>query len=251
MIKQIVVMPTLKRLEMLALALERLARTNESDLDVRIFADTDANLEELDYVRDNYYPDAMIFHAGPHVDVPSGMWNILNALKQGYETAADLIYIVEEDVLVKPDFFKWHQSAQEPGILATCGRRMQGALASYSQYTNPGSCFSLDKLRLVVKHITKDLFNNRRAYMDGVFGRMDEVSDLDDGLIRRIARFYGLPVKYPDIPKCSHIGFTAYNRYFGWTNNEGDIKYRIEKLRMMLPTVDMKSRYTHDFEPSI
>jgi hypothetical protein len=245
--KQVVVMPTAKRPEMLALALESLEKTQERNLDVRIFLDYGYSLDDVEYVRDEYYPEAEIFQANPHVEVPSGMFNILHALKQGYETGADLIYIVEEDVLVRPDFFRWHQEAQEPKLLATCGRRIPRHM-TYDQYTNPGSCFNRDKLRLVVKHIHDDMFLSRRAYMDRTFGRMEEVSDLDDGLVRRIAKFYGLSVKYPEAPKCSHIGFMAYNRYQGWVNT-GTIQERIQRLREMLPKVDPKGRYTGDFEP--
>jgi hypothetical protein len=234
---------------MLALALESLSRTNEPNLDVRIFLDNIGNLEDTAYVRDTYYPEAEIFQAHAHVQTPSGMWNILNALKQGYETGADLVYIVEEDVCVRPEFFLWHQN-QEPGYLASCGRKIP-RLQNYDQYTNSGSCFPQDKLRLVVQHIKNDLFNAPRAYMDRTFGKMDEVSTLDDGLVRRIAKFYGLSVKYPETPVCSHIGFMAYNRYQGWVNKEGTIQERIQRLREMLPQVDPKGRYTGDFEPLV
>lgn len=247
--KHTVVMPTFKRPEMLALALEALDRTN-ADCDVRIFLDhtTPERVSEVEYVRDLYYPDALIFHAKPHIVVPAGMWNILNALKQGYKTGADYVYLVEEDVVVKPGFFQWHQEAQASGdYLATCGRRIP-YLPEYNQYTNPGSCFRRDKLELVVKHITDELFANRRAYYEKHFGMMDEVSDLDDGLVRRIAKFYGLKVKYPDMPTCAHKGFQAYNHYYDWTNH-GDIVQRIENLRKMLPTVSRENRFTKDFEP--
>jgi hypothetical protein len=247
--KQTVVMPCHKRIEMLALSLESLERTNE-ELDVRIFLDTATpeRLDEVEYVRDTFYPEALIFHARPHIQAPSGMYNILNALKQGLKWGGELIYIVEEDVVVRPDFFQWHQQAQKQGnFLATCGRRIPN-LPNYNQYTNPGSCFSKDKLELVCSYITDDLFKAPREHMDRVFGKHDEVSDLDDGLVRRIGITHNLSVLYPDVPKCSHIGFVAYNRYFGWVN-EGDIKTRIENLRKMLPTVDRKNKYTSDFEP--
>jgi len=247
-LSECVVMPCYKRIEMLALALEHLDRTNRKNLDIRIFVDTttEERIDEVEYVRNVYYPDAIIFHAKPHPNVPSGMWNILNALKQGYETGASRVYLVEEDTCVHRDYFTWHDEAQVSGdFLATCGRYHR---PGYEKYTNPGSCFKREMLAKVVEHIVPDLFVDRRAYMDHQFGKMDELSDLDDGLIRRIAKFHGLKVKYPDMPKCSHIGFMAYNHYRGWENT-GNIRERIVNLRKMLNEVDPKNRYTKDFEP--
>ena len=243
-----VVMPVCKRPEMLALALEALDRT-QADLDVRIYADTQTNLDEVEYTRDVYFPDALIFHAKPHAQVPSGMWNILGALKAGYHTGSPYVFLVEEDVVVKPDFFDWHMEAQRTGdYLATCGRRMRN-YPQFVMYTNPGACFAHDKLGLVVEHINDDLFSNSRVYMDMTFGSMDESSDLDDGLIRRVARQHQLTVKYPESPKCSHIGFRGY-RQLDIAQNDGDIATRIAGLRQMLAKIDVNARYfSRDLDP--
>jgi hypothetical protein len=243
-------MPTLRRPEMLALSLERIAQNRYAKLlDVRIFLDTSSQacLEEVGCVRNTYFPEALLFQAGPHLGVPSGMWNILNSLKQGYETGADFVFLIEEDVLIFPDYFDWHLGAQEEGeYLATCGRRIP-RLPEYDQYTNPGSCFSGHVLARVVKHINYELFSNRTAYMKEKFGHQDEVSDLDDGLIRRIVKQLGARVRYPMTPKCAHIGFQAYNRYHPWINR-GALQERILGLRSMMTKVDPQNRYTSDFE---
>lgn len=246
-----VMIPTLRRPEMLALALEKLQNTPQSpSLDVRIFLDTqdEDRLRETEFVRDEYFPDATLYCSNPHVEVPSGMWNILNALKQGFQTGAEYVFMVEEDVLVYPDFFDWHLEAQRSGDwFATCGRRLR-LFPKYDNYTNSGSCFHRDKLALVIPHINDEMFADRRIYYDRMFGKMDEVSDLDDGLIRRIAKHGGYQVLYPDKPKCAHIGFRGYNHYMDWVN-VGSIERRIEQLRKMLSTIDPNGRFTRDFEP--
>lgn len=244
--KEVVVMPTCKRPEMLALALRAIDQADNPPNDIRIFCDTDTNVQEVEYVRDTYLPHAMIFHAGQHPSLPSGMWNILNSMKQGYETGADLIYHVEEDVLVKPDFFEWHRSMDYPDLMATCGRIME-RFPNYLQYTNPGACLRRAGLGLVVEHITDDLFRNHEQYMDR-FGPMEESSKLDDGLIRRVARQHGLRVMYPWKPKCAHIGFRGYRRYDIFQNN-GNIVERIAGLERMLPNVrNHDPRYGQDCE---
>lgn len=242
--KEVIVMPVCNRPEMLSLALRGIDQANNPPDDVRIFCDTDTCVSDVEYVRDTYLPHAQIFQAGLHPFVPSGMWNILNALKQGYETGADLIYHIEEDVVVKPKFFEWHRKHNVPGIMATCGRRWK----NYPYYTNPGSCFHRSKLGLVVKHIIPALFSNHVAYQDVVFGKMEESSHLDDGLIRRVARQHNLPVVYPNEPMCSHIGFRYYRKVDIFQNN-GTIQERIVGLEDMLSKLDPNGRYSRDYEP--
>lgn len=247
LLDEVIVMPVCKRPEMLALALQAIDKSNHPD-NVLIFADNSACIEDIKYVRDNYLPSALIFHAKPHIDVPSGMWNILHSLKAGYALGHEYIYLIEEDVLVHPDFFDWTRQTQKlyPNILASCGRRLPW-LPNYNQYMNPGACFSKHSLSLVVPHITDELFADRRTYLENNFGKMDEISDLDDGLIRRIAKFNNLEVRYPDTAKCSHIGFMAYNKYRPWENAAEGIVNRIDFLKNMLKTMTV-GRYTSDWE---
>lgn len=248
--KMTVVIPTCNRVEFLALSLEALARTSEAvNIDVRIFLDhtDESRLEEVDYVRDMYFPDAWIFHASEHVLAPSGCWNILHALKQGYETGADYIFLVEEDVLVYRDFFREHLRMQASGnYFATCGRLIPRHSGSY--YTNPGACFKREKLAAVIPYITSEFFENRRVFMDRTFGQMDDASDLDDGLIRRVIRFVGGEVRYPEKAIVAHQGFHFYNHFYEYKTH-GPIKDRVSQLREMLASITPAGRYTKDFEP--
>lgn len=248
--KSVVVMPTCSRPEFLALALEKLSQTPESEaLDVRIYLDCSCTerLDEVDYVRKTYLPTAGVYLANEHPVAPSGTWNILNALKAGYETGAEYIFLVEEDVMVYPDFFSWHLSAQASGnYFATCGRLRSQYKSDH--YTNPGSCFRRDKLAEVVEYITPEFFQDRRGFMDRQFGQMDEASDLDDGLVRRVIRYVGGEVKYPDRPVCAHQGFRYYNQFVQF-KTEGEIADRVSQLRQMLQSINPNDRYSKDFEP--
>lgn len=254
----VVVMPTAKRPEMLALALERLSRAVDAPTDVRLFLDVSQDekikkirIEETEYVRDAFYPTASITHVRPHFVVPSGMYCILMALKNGYESGKDFCFLIEEDIFIRPkEFFSWHYQAQVSGdYLATCGRKLP-RLPSYDKYQNPGSCFRHEKLGLIVPHINDELFRDRSLYYRKHFVNAPELSDLDDGLIRRVAKTGGHKVLYPETAMCSHLGFLAYNRYDGYLNL-GTIEQRIAGLRKLLPKVNPEARYTKDFEPPI
>ena len=248
--KSMIVMPTLRRPEMLALSLERIAQADNRPDDIRIFVDHTTNevLDEMDYVRDRYYPTAQIFHAGEHTYAPSGCYNILHALKDGYETGAEFVFMIEEDCMVFPDFFKWAYQAQNdnPDCFATCGRLRPEYRNDF--YTNPGACFRHDALGFVTPHITNEFFNDRRGYMDATFGEFPEESDLDDGLIRRVIRQQDSRVVYPDTPKVAHQGFHFYNKLAQY-KVEGSIAERIAGFRDLSAQVSPSERYARDFEP--
>ena len=150
-LKSVVVIPTFARPEFLALALEKVNATNNAPDDVRIFLDTcsDERMDETEYVRDTYLPTAEIFRAGLHVISIGGSWNILNSLKQGCLTGAEYVFFIEEDVMVKPDFFDRHYQMQaEDDYFVTCGRKLRNRDENY--YSNPGTCYRHEKLETVL-----------------------------------------------------------------------------------------------------
>jgi hypothetical protein len=249
--KLVVVMPTYKRPEMLALSLEKLSLTTQAaNLDVRIYLDhtiLKSRIDELDYVRDTYFPTADIFHANNHVMVPSGSWNILNSLKAGYETGSEFVFFIEEDVFVTPDFFDRHLEMQASGdYFVTCGRKLKFRDESY--YSNPGTCYKHEKLVFIVPHICPEYFADQKGYLETRFAGMDDAGILDDGLIRRAMQSVGGQARCAVPSIAFHQGFHFYNRAPEY-RVEGNIEERIAGLRKLLPTVNPADRYTGDFEP--
>lgn len=251
--KLVVTIPTCRRPEMLALNLQKLDQSLRPDnLDVRIFADTDANLEHVEYVRNKFYPDALIFHAPPHVQSPSGCWNILNSIKQGYETGADFIFLIEEDVLVRPNYFQSHlEMLTNSEYLASCGRKDRGHYPVYGPlYVNPGSCLTRRLVEQVIPHINDQYFTDLRSYLDRELPPVwDEQSSLDDGLLRRVIRQMGGKCAYPEIGVCVHQGWAFYNKIDIYMNDEKDIERRIARLKELIASIRPGDRYARDFEP--
>jgi len=223
----VVVMPTLKRPEFLALALEKISLSNNPPDDIRIFLDTcpAERLDEVEYVRDTYLPTAQIFQAGPHIAATSGCWNILNSIKQGSHTGADYVFLIEEDVMVFPDFFNWSlEMHKSDDYFATCGRLRKEHSSDY--YTNPGACISRNGLKHLLPYINDRYFADCRGYLDMHFPLMEEASHLDDGLIRRVIKMSGMKIAYPLTPKVAHQGFHFYNQFQQYTT-AGPIQERI------------------------
>ena len=248
----VICMPTLRRPEFLALALEKISQTKEApNLDVRIFLDygVPARLADVEFCRDTFLPTAEIYQANPHKKVLSGTWNILNALKSGWESGAKFIFLVEEDVMIRPEFFQWHWSAHEQDdYFVTCGRRYSRMPLDF--YSNPGTCYRRDKLALVMPHIREEYFNGTDAYVDKYFPQFKGMDgSLDDGLIRKIIRSVGGKVMCAEPKVCAHQGFHYYDRLENFKNTGKTIQERIEMLRVILKRVKEPSRYTGDFEP--
>lgn len=238
---------------MLALTLEKLSRTPEAQyLDIRIFLDTSSDevLSDVEYCRDTYLPTAEIFRAGEHVKVLSGCWNILKALESGYQTGAEYVFLVEEDVFVAPDFFSWHLAKHvEREHFVTCGRRHGRMPKDF--YSNPGTCYSRQALTQILPHINADFFRDTRAYLDKNFPTMvGKDGNLDDGLIRKVQRSVGGRVCCADPAVAFHQGFHYYNRMGGYVNTGKTIQERIDFLRILLPTLNPKlNKYVADYEP--
>lgn len=236
-------------LKRITTALHRTAATINADVRIMLDHCRPERVEETEYVRDNFYPDALIFRANTHILVPSGCWNILESLKHGYQTGADYVFLIEEDVMVYPDFFDWHLSTQNSGdYFASCGRLIERYGRDY--YTNPGSCFNRKSLGLLVPHICVSYFAGRKAYLEENFPVWPEASDLDDGLIRRVIKKHDGKLIFPDTPKCAHQGFRMYNQIDRYMNI-GTIQERIDRLQVMFSEIRPEDRYAQDFEPFI
>ena len=247
-LKSVVVIPTFARPEFLALALEKVNATNNAPDDVRIFLDTcsDERMDETEYVRDTYLPTAEIFRAGLHVISIGGSWNILNSLKQGCLTGAKYVFFIEEDVMVKPDFFDRHYQMQaEDDYFVTCGRKLRNRDENY--YSNPGTCYRHEKLETVLPHIDNRYFVNQAEYVARLFPSMEDAGVLDDGLIRRVMQSVSGKAKCAEPAIAAHQGFHYYNKFAEY-KTFGPIQDRIAQLRNLLPTIDPTNRYTKDFE---
>lgn len=244
----IVVIPTCNRPELLALCLLRLSGAPGCP-EVHIYADTAANIEDISYVRDTYFPEATIFHAQPHIAATSGCWNILNSIKDG-SRYAEAVYLVEEDVMVYPTFFRWHEAQREA---ASCGRQMP-THPEFPYYTNPGSLLRRPLLDALVPHICDEYFLDTVSYSAAHFAPAPWTSTLDDGLIRRVLAQQGLSWKIPSEPVCAHQGFRGYDKLDIFKNDGADVEERIGRFleleQLIQTSPDWRFKYYGaDFEP--
>src|ERR1019366_91142 len=116
------------------------------------------------------------------------------------------IYLVEEDVLIRPEFFNTHIQMQSDGdYFVTCGRKLKNR--DDTHYSNPGSCYRREKLELVMPYINLQYFVDQSGYLSQLFPHMDDAGILDDGLVRRVMQSVGGKAKCAVPAICAHQGF--------------------------------------------
>ena len=156
------------------------------------------------------------------------------SLLTGYRIAADrsdgLVFMIEEDVMVATDFFRWHLAAHEAQPDAFCSiavanpnrdMRDHGAADEYylgsGDYCSLGVCFRREALleqvlpRATSRYFEQPVAHCAKEFRDAPFG---QAFAEQDGLIRRIQWRLGpeRPIVWPWTPRAYHAGLYGKNR---------------------------------------
>lgn len=168
---------------------------------------------------------------------------VLEGYRYAQSKASNLVYMIEEDVMVSNVFFKWHKliHEQEPDIYCSIATRNNNTrvepLGDYNRYylhkgdyQSLGVCFQKDKLNLVLQHANGSYYNDPFNYCakkwpnSGIGRQFVE----QDGLHRRVLIEHALNVAF------SYDGFAFHAGYYGYhrKNREtGSIDQKIAKIR--------------------
>lgn len=185
----------------------------------------------------------------PHSYMGNSM-NTMEAYKEAYQTGAKHVYLVEDDVLVQPDFFTWHEAVQSRGdFFCSIGYRCLRNAKVYAGFTDPaayftsrcdyasiGVCWRREKLEPVVKHARPEYYSDLGGYLNRTFpnNRFSDSFTEQDGLIMRVLGEQHGNIAWVYIPRCYHVGFNGYNRPRGPRLSYSEIQETIhnqEKIR--------------------
>lgn len=156
-------------------------------------------------------------------------YSLLTGYMIAGQRSTDLVFMVEEDVMVSRDFFRYHTTlhARENLFcsLSTKNHNRQvtttddpGAYyLTTLDYCSLGVCFKADTIyEHVIPHINESYLKSPARYVSAKFpGSILHKSMCEqDGLIRRIQENVGpqLPIAYPHVPRAFHAGYYGYNR---------------------------------------
>lgn len=155
-------------------------------------------------------------------------YNVMTSYKEVINSGAEIIHLVEEDVLIGGDYFDYHRQVRRfaPGAFSVCACRNQfwpidagppeeeDAVYLQGAYQSIGVSFTPDKLAHVVKHAVMAFFVNPLAYLRRNFpnSALKDAYREQDGLIYRISEAGECVTAFPCVPRAYHAGFSGYNR---------------------------------------
>jgi hypothetical protein len=259
--REIVLVPTYKRPEHLFCCLKRI-REAEPDIPIAIFPDR-GSLFDKDFTEavEPFLVKSDITRAiyvGDH-SYHGNSYNVMEAFRWTASIGFDRIYYVEDDVMIHPDFFKWHreQHDERDDIFAS----MAWVFNRYAPliddvmyvpwYYAIGVCFNWNKLKLIAQHACPKYYEDMQGYIERAFPKSNLNSPFgiqhfeQDGLIQRVLDADKGQTATPGITKCSHLGFFGYNR--GWEcdqevfRGETDFRKRVDLLEEFIADEDWRA----------
>jgi len=223
---EVVLVPCYKRNEFLYSCLSRIRRI-EPEIPILVFPDRGTWKDRLLLEICRQF-NARVIHVPVH-NFYGNSYNVMEAYRFAYNGGASRVYMIEDDVMVHADFFKWHRRMHEENpdrIFAAMGWIFNHyAPIEEMELYQPwlysiGLSFERKKLRKIVEHATPLYYEDMTGYLlknfkDNALNASFGIAHYEqDGLLQRILNDDHTQVICPGIAKCSHLGAYGYNA--GW-----------------------------------
>lgn len=169
--------------------------------------------------------------------------NVLSGYLYAASLSNGLVFMVEEDIMVGRDFFRFHRALHyaEPGLFCSLSprnhnrtipaiTRSDAYYLSHGDFCSWGTCFRREViLEMIAPHVNEEYLARPQSYCAATWpdsivnrGHIEQ-----DGLIRRIQDASDRPTAYPHVPRAFHAGWYGYNRA---DRIGGRLEQRIEKV---------------------
>ena len=194
--------------------------------------------------------------------------NILLGYMQAAALARRYVYLIEEDIMVGRDFFRWHNAvhSQRQGLFCSIAVRNHNRCVeapddpdcyylTSGDYCSWGVCFDRTVIAgLIAPHVNLNYLSRPKSYLRRHFidsrvslGYVEQAS-----LVRRIQEICERPIAYPATPRAFHAGFYGRNRPGGIA---GALEERVRRLDSLIYDFSamrgaaLSERYAADSEP--
>lgn len=159
-------------------------------------------------------------------DLGKQSFNLLNGYRIAANKTKEFVFMVEDDVFVSNQFFRWHYAVHEenPNIFCSIatknnntGSKDLGWYKYYlidGDYQSLGVCFRKDVLQNILSFATKHYFEDPIRYCKAKFpnSSINNVHVEQDGLIRRVMEISLAPAAFSYSGLAYHAGFYGYHR---------------------------------------
>lgn len=246
-----VLIPAYRRPEFLWHCLQNIKLAEGADQLHYIFRlDNGHDPECLDVIKDWPYSHEVAATRRTPYRVGKQSYSLLTGYAIAAERSSGLVFMIEEDVMVARDFFRWHLAVQEAVPTAFCSiavanpnramaianDRTDAYYLGGSDYCSLGVCF---RKEIILAHVLP--LAQSRYFSDpiGFVARNFKGSPIgasfaeQDGLIRRAQMALGpsAPIVWPWIPRAYHAGYYGANRGAG---PRGHLTGRIANLSAVI-----------------
>ena len=170
--------------------------------------------------------------------------NVLNGWIAGAQMSDNMVYLIEDDVLINEDYFHYHRTVNNDGWCSIgavnfCNRREMSLQTDeyyidYGVYQSIGVCFRKDVIfNDIAEHFNLSYIMNPGGYLQREFPNSAIGSAFieQDGLIHRISERGQKAVVFPMHPRCFHAGLYGKNRGQYQT---GTLQQKIEYLKSVV-----------------
>jgi hypothetical protein len=185
--------------------------------------------------------------------------NVLLGYLQAARQARRFVFLIEEDIMVARDFFRWHYlvHAQRPELFCSIAAKNHNREISVSpmadayycstgDYCSWGVCLDRRVItELIAPHMTMGYFRKPKRYLQSQFpaNSLSLAFAEQDGLIRRIQEVSRQLLVYPCVPRAYHAGFYGYHRAGGV---DGSLAEKVLKLASIIYDLDaMRAATSH------
>jgi len=245
--QDVVIIPTYDRPELLWLCLDYLSKCPDSvHVPIRIYVDAHIGQpppprEDITAVVEKFPTlSIQVAYRASH-PYPGNSHNVLMAYKDAYESEASYVFLVEDDVLIHPQFFTWHRYVQNGSKAIGCSIAVTNP--GHGAYASLGVCFKRERLQLVMPHCKAAYFQDMRGYCRAHFppSRFDCEQD---GLFARVLA--GHPVVWAGTPYAQHVGWYGYHRPRS-VRPQGTLEDRYFQVKQALRTTQSIRKVSRDF----
>jgi hypothetical protein len=273
--KDIVLIPTYLRPEYLQICLEHLAQTisTPTPKEFWICADRRPNDEHRYKILLDWQNEVLgawrgvlpiRFIQGASHTYSGNSFNVLESYKRAYnEPGVRNVYLVEDDVFVVPDFFRWHEAIAEVEPNACCsiayrcsrnGEAHRGILQPGSYFTTARDYASIgvrwgrEHLSPILDHARADYYADQTGYIQRRFAGNRFAGDFSeqDGLIMRVMWEQHWFTAWPYVPRCFHMGWYGYHRPNG-KRPDGFLESKIGAIKATISNAEKLKLAAPDF----
>ena len=240
--KEMVIVPTFSRSDLLYCCLEAIRRA-EPKIPIEVFPDRGTKEIEI----------CTKFNATHHLTIQhsyhGNSYNMLEALKWAASKGAQRVFVIEDDTIVDPSFFSWCRTAllNHPDAFAACGWRFSpdavaedGPDFMVPWYLSVCSCLPAPSLVSIIAHARPEYYGDMQQYLDSTYPNSPRRGSMhyeQDGLALRVCEAQSQRCVWPRRPRATHCGWYGY--HMDGKPLGGSLEERVRVLKLILENPDI------------